>query len=169
MSYEIFLGTYIQKLRPEKWREPNQWEVKSQKFLMDTFLQDYPSHIISSGIYYYHVQRWKSEFTSENLAIISREDMLKQPGLVAEKLQSFLGLPKVLLKEDFIFNNQSSSYCFQPIWSTKNSTAPEIKCPLRYEAKKQAMQSAACAQSLRIFFNSFNKKLYNYLERDFHW
>ncbi|XP_077967187.1 heparan sulfate glucosamine 3-O-sulfotransferase 5-like isoform X1 [Styela clava] len=167
-KYEILLGTYLKKFSAEKLSKYRQWDEKIQSIFFDAFTEEYNSHIISSGIYYHHVVRWKMEFDSEHLMFINRQDMLQNTGNEFEKIQKFLQIPSLIFKEDFVKDNETRTSCFNPIWMSQ-SRPPDVRCPLRTESKIHSEQSQSCVQSLTQFYEPYNRKLYKLLGNNYGW
>ena len=69
--------------------------------------------LIISGVYTAHIKRWGNSFDETNLKIIGGGPFLDNPGSIMEDFQEFMGLPKIVLKEDFVPRPDTGFYCYR--------------------------------------------------------
>ncbi|XP_077971378.1 heparan sulfate glucosamine 3-O-sulfotransferase 5-like [Styela clava] len=134
---------------------------------------DRSSNILTLGVYYPMMKEWMKYYTEENLHVISGEEMIKNPGVVVERLQEFLGLPKLILAEDFIENPSTGLHCISP---TIVIDSELYKIPMqcmtlvvkgRTRAPKLARESSLkkTFKKLKPFYKPFDEQLFQLLGR----
>ncbi|CAK8684561.1 unnamed protein product [Clavelina lepadiformis] len=135
--------------------------------VFDLMRKDYLSHIITTGFYALHLQRWFKYFNETNLMVIDSERMLQDPGNVIEEVQEFLKLPKVLLKEDYVKKEDSGYFCYKN-WKDENKLdcLPSAKRRTRNGNKSLPPDVTSKLQGL---FLSHNEALFKMLGRKFKW
>jgi len=95
---------------------------------------------LKSGQYHDHLKNWLETFKENQIMIIKSEDFFDDTRNIFKQVQNFLDLPYFDLEQ------------YLPHW--------EIKHPSMNENLRK---------SLREYFEPYNLKLYNYLNRDFKW
>jgi len=96
---------------------------------------------LSSGIYIKQLKNWKNIFSEEQLTIIKSEDLFSNPSSVLKQTFDFLNLPDWKLKKYERYNY--------------NPNQPQMDNSIR--------------KRLVEFFKPHNKKLYEFLGRNFSW
>ncbi|CAK8684515.1 unnamed protein product [Clavelina lepadiformis] len=131
--------------------------------VFDLMGKDYLTHIITTGFYALHLQRWFKYFNETNLMVIDSEAMLQDPGSVIEEVQEFLKLPKVLLKQDYVKEEDSGYFCYKN-WRDENKLdcLPSAKRRTRNGNKSLPPDVTSKLQGL---FQSHNEALFKMLGR----
>ena len=135
---------------------------------------------IMTGLYFIHVQRWLKAFNRTNLMIVDGERFLADPGAVVEEMQGFLGLPKLVWKEDFVKNQETGFFCFRkltPDYLDKKLSgkafAESLKCLTK--AKGRTRQKAgeqpnkSVLLKLKQFYQPYNKQFFKLIGEEFDW
>ncbi len=92
------------------------------------------------GLYFYFLKKWVQVFSKQQLLILKSEDLYQQPAEIMKQVYDFLELPNHTLKQYKKFKSGSYS-------------------PTR----------SAIKQKLYEFFQPYNQKLEEYLDRSFDW
>lgn len=165
---ENFLSEYNSTLEP--------LHSQSEKFvyqkLMLTIGRKYSSHIFIAGYYYYFLKHWLSLFDKEQFYIMDGEDLLQRPGEEIEKMQDFLKLPKLLIKEDFVRNPETGFFCLQTnLLSNEGNNftsgcLDETKGITRHKPKSMSPHTLALLAKL---YRESNNKLFKIMGRNLTW
>ena len=121
-TFDDYLDVYLPKVYTatnqqerigcaQKMQQTNKSALDVQKQLTNIYGDGPAKQILTIGLYYYHIQRWFRVFNNSNLMIINGEDFLQNPGPIIERIQEFLNLPKLILKEDFVKNPKIGFFC----------------------------------------------------------
>ena len=149
--------------------------------LSNYYTKDTASILISTGLYYYHIQRWLKFYNESNLIIVDGEDFLKNPGKIVEQVQSFLGLPKLVWKEDFVRHPRTGFYCYRKfsendLKQNRNVSESEFIESLRCLGKSKGRTrmglqkpSNHTMEQLRSFYKPYNEKFFNLIGKKFDW
>jgi len=145
---------YWQSVR--KKRESLTFEEAIQKQMTEKLLSDHESlcteifhrdndrvlnQYISGSIYLERIKRFFKIFPKENILILASEELYNKPQTVCDNLAEFLNIPKWNLRKFKKYNFHSEQ--------------PQMDNHIR--------------KQLADYFKPHNKKLYNYLNRDFGW
>ncbi|XP_077973801.1 heparan sulfate glucosamine 3-O-sulfotransferase 1-like [Styela clava] len=69
------------------------------------------NHVLTTGLYYYHLLRWYKVFNMSNIYVVDGEELISNPAKVMKELQDFLHVPEFVLPENFR-KGPSGFYCF---------------------------------------------------------
>ncbi|XP_039272501.2 heparan sulfate glucosamine 3-O-sulfotransferase 1-like isoform X1 [Styela clava] len=134
------------------------------------------SHILTRGIYYHSLKRWLKYFSLDQLFVVSGEELQYNSGAVVEKLQDFLGIPRMILPDDFVKNPDTGLYCIRPtsVADSKVKYAP-MNCytaTAHGRAKGRTRSNSTSfvpnPNSLKIldtFFKPYNDMLFEFIGR----
>lgn len=103
-----------------------------------------PTSLVITGLYVDHLQRWESFFNRERMLVLSSDDFFERTAETLEQAQDFLGLPRRELNLKSTGSKRGSKYS--------------------YEEMKPATR-----ERLEAFFEPYNHRLYEYLDRDLGW
>ena len=95
------------------------------------------------GIYVDQIQEWHRYFDSEQLLIIKSEDFREEPESALKQVQAFLGLPERGLDIEVVQGRNVGGY--------------------------QQQMDPQTRRRLQVYFEPHNRRLYDYLGRDFGW
>jgi hypothetical protein len=95
---------------------------------------------LARGIYVDQLVRWRQFFDEEQMLVLKSEDFFKHTADILKQVQMFLGLPY-----------------------------KEIKLPPRQTTYEYEPMDPDLRQRLEVFFEPHNRRLYDYLGRDFGW
>lgn len=98
--------------------------------------------LIIHGIYAEHIRHWLNGFNRNKIHLVDGENLIRDPYIEMKKLESFLGLPSMISKKDFVFVKQKGFYC----------------CLLKVEGKEKS-ESKAMNDSLSNITGEKLKKL----------
>ncbi len=99
---------------------------------------------LSRGIYVDQLVRWRKFFDEEQMLVLKSEDFFKHQADTLKLVQEFLGLPYREIEIPSRKTSRQSTYEYEPM-------------------------DPALRQRLEAFFEPHNKRLYDYLGRDFGW
>jgi hypothetical protein len=124
-----------------KGREPRTFEE-----VMDyDNLGDAPRRFLSKSIYVDQLLRWSEFFPREQMLVLKSEDFFEDPAGTLQAAYGFLGLPE---------------------WEPE---ASEIKPKKRNKGDYEGGMDPATRERLEEYFEPHNRRLYDYLGRDFGW
>ena len=97
--------------------------------------------------------------------VIDNRELYENPGALVEKIQNFVSLPKLLVKDDFFYNYTRGSWCF------KNNNLTNVNTCLSSvrDVSTLTAQNNLSLAKLKNFYKSHNKDLFKILGRDFNW
>ncbi|XP_039250596.2 heparan sulfate glucosamine 3-O-sulfotransferase 4-like [Styela clava] len=143
------------------------------------------SCVVTKGIYHNNAQKWLKNFNSSQLLIINGDEWITDPGNLIEEIEDFLGIPKLILKEDFVLSPENGFYCLNRWWIKENNSTIETDAT---EFPDQKNENIFCLGSgkgrtrngvrsmfpktyekLRNFYKSHNTLLYNMLNKTMQW
>ena len=81
-----------------------------------------------------------------------------------DKIQSFLNLPLLIKKEHFVFDNRPGVACLK---NPLNESL--IKCMSKDKGRKHPCINSDIRKDLRIFFNPYDKKLFELIKEKPWW
>jgi hypothetical protein len=126
------------------WRIRNGQETRTfEEAVEASFADPHEKHLYKS-IYVDHLQRWAEFFPREQMLIIKSEDFFENPKETVKLSLDFLGLPA---------------------WEPEASQLGDKRNTGEYEEG----MSPAIRERLEEYFEPHNKRLYEYLGRDFGW
>jgi hypothetical protein len=99
---------------------------------------------LARGIYVDQLVRWRQFFDEEQMLVLKSEDFFKHTADILKQVQTFLGLPYKEIKLPPRQTKRKSTYEYEPM-------------------------DPALRQQLEVFFEPHNRRLYDYLNRDFGW
>lgn len=122
------------------------------------------------GLYSEYLARWTDVFPPSRMMIINGDTFRQDPGSHIDSVQHFLSLTIVLRASSFARHPGTGRFCVRPWWHkehleshTSNFEVPRLQCDVNsgkgiFERNCTADTATAC-RKLRIFYESFNKKL----------
>ncbi|CAG5103410.1 Oidioi.mRNA.OKI2018_I69.chr1.g761.t1.cds [Oikopleura dioica] len=111
---DIFSKKSIDYLKSDKFNPPKHKAARAEfwKFL-EKHEDRKPHNFVTRGAYAFHINIWKEYFRDDQMLFISGSDLAAKPAQVVMKIQDFLGAPKILNENHFVFNKTSGFYCLQ--------------------------------------------------------
>ena len=129
--------------------------------------KDFLSTVLTEGFYAVHYLRWAKLYNSSQLMVIDANEMLINPGEIMERVQDFVNLPKLLLKEDYVADpNNPGYFCYKDWQTEKLDCLPKAKQRTR---NKLISISNTTSAKLKSLYSSHNEALFNVLGRRFQW
>ena len=182
-KYETF-DDYVNTFLPKIIKATSIWNGNNSaslgKVLTNFFQVDKAAPtLISSGVYTAHIKRWWNSFDETSLKIIDGGRFLDNPGSIMEDIQEFLGLPKIVLKEDFVPRPDTGFYCYRRLSAAQYANHTEndykladLKCLDKHKGRtakgvKEASQIAI--EKLQTFYRPFNLAFYKEMNKDYGW
>ena len=98
--------------------------------------------------------------------MVDGDEMLVDPGAVIEKVQDFLGLPKLLLREDYVRDPATGFFCYKDHVTLQLDCLPQGKVRTR-NGKVKTLPSTVT--KLNQFFKPHIARLEKMLGREFKW
>ena len=180
-TFDDYLDVYLPKVYTmiQKMQQTNKSALDVQKQLTNIYSDDPAKQILTIGLYYYHIQRWFRVFNNSNLMIINGEDFLQNPGPIIERIQEFLNLPKLILKEDFVKNPKTGFFCYRKFmeeFMNKTSVLPEkeflqsLSCLSDAKGRTRmglTRPSNSSVEKLQKFYDPHNKAFYELIRKNY--
>ncbi|KAK6983193.1 heparan sulfate glucosamine 3-O-sulfotransferase 1 [Biomphalaria glabrata] len=87
-----------------------------------TFIQEHEgtlrvsneSRTVDWGIYVKYIKLWLQVFPKSQLHILESRDFVTNPTLEIQRLEYFLGIPRMITEKNFYFNKSKGFYCMRP-------------------------------------------------------
>ncbi|XP_039269839.2 heparan sulfate glucosamine 3-O-sulfotransferase 1-like [Styela clava] len=169
---ESLLAHYSYQLNKRMDKDDEQIEYIAAMF------KDYTtSHVLTTGLYYYHLLRWYKVYNRSEIHIIDGEELINNPGKVIKELQTFLRIPEFIISED-LTRSDTGFYCFShPVVTSQDEKVVVSKtkphCMSRSKGRTRMGKSGKprdiSITKLRRFYAPYNQKLYKLLGRKFNW
>ncbi|CAK8694655.1 unnamed protein product [Clavelina lepadiformis] len=180
-TFEEYIDHYLPKMKnlTKSWLTSSTMDSDQEleKMLSSFMITDRAALLLSTGLYFFHIQRWLRIYNASNLMIIDGEEFLRSPGPVLEKIQEFIGVPKLVLHEEFMKNPETNFFCYRPLSESQLNNNVEtifddFRCP--GENKGRTRNGAkpmpeAISLQLRNFYRPFNKAFFKKIGCDFGW
>jgi hypothetical protein len=119
------------------------WLVEAPQHGYRATVDDAPYGYLSWSIYVDHLQRWSEFFPREQMLILKSEDFFERPVDTIKVVLDFLGLPE---------------------WEPEASNLQKKRNTREYEGMDPATR-----RRLEEYFEPHNRRLYDYLGKDFGW
>ncbi|XP_059153530.1 heparan sulfate glucosamine 3-O-sulfotransferase 1-like [Physella acuta] len=119
---------------------------------------------VDVGVYHKHLSPWFQTFPRDQILILGDEQLTKDPLSVLVKVESFLGLPHLLTKENFYLNETWGFYCFKRF---EANASP--KCITKFKGWKHPDLPPADEKMLYDFYRPHNQKLFDLIGQKFDW
>lgn len=143
-----------------------------------------PSQGFAYGVYEFFLERWTLTFAPSQLLVLNGDKLLNNPGEVLERVQDFIGVQKLLRKNDFVQNPLTGLYCLRPWWNStynfnaeileKASWHTQLSCAEKTKGRTKSRMpkyrlSSQHAKTLKEFYQPYNEMLFNKLNERFDW
>ena len=142
--YEVSRGAETLSFEEALEREPDRLAGERERMIRDgdyySFAYFHHSYI-SKGVYVDQLTAWREFFPKERLLVLKSEDLFDDPGSVVEETLQFLGIPSDHAPEEYGALNEGGYGGMDP----------------------------ALRERLAAYFRPHNRRLYEYLGRDFGW
>nr|XP_039273195.1 heparan sulfate glucosamine 3-O-sulfotransferase 1-like [Styela clava] len=145
-------------------------------YIEQLFKKESTSHILTTGLYYYHLLRWYQVFNMSHIYIVDGEELISNPAKVIKEVQDFLHIPEFVLPENIPKGPYGFSCFAKPLVVERNGVlvagTARIYCMTGKGRTRKGAWGVAnpeYLEKLRSFFAPFNEKLYKLLGRRFNW
>ena len=112
--------------------------------------------------------------------IIDGERFVREPGPIIEEVQEFLGLSKLVWKQDFAKNLDTGFFCYRKITTeylvrkSANSTfLGSLQCLSKTKGRTRMKSRDECTKStlqkLKQFYKPYNEKFNKLVQKKFYW
>ncbi|CAK8694653.1 unnamed protein product [Clavelina lepadiformis] len=137
--------------------------------------------LITTGLYIYHIQTWKTFYDKSNFLIVDGEEFIKNTGAVIEQIQEFLGIPKLVWKEDFVKHPDTGFYCYRKLTEkhlngshveTDDELRTSLKCLQKNKGRTRngaKHASPEALEELSQFYKPYNKAFYQETGKTYNW
>lgn len=116
--------------------------------------EDWP--IIRNGIYYHHIKKWLEYFPIENFVFINGGNLIREPHVEIEKLQSFLNLKPIIKKEHFVLTDKKKGFaCI-----IKPLDSKQIRCLSDQKGRKHPEIDQSILNDLQDFYRPYDRQLF---------
>jgi len=128
---------------------------------------DYP--VLQRSIYHLHMRRWLEQFGRDQIHIVDGEKFIRTPWTELNAVEDFLGLPNLINKDNFFFNDTKGFYCSKDVRSHGAWTCTKEKCLGRSKGRPKPPVSPETLAKLTDFFAPHNKLFYDMVGQVFEW
>lgn len=66
---------------------------------------------VQRSLYHRHMDQWRKHFPANQLLVVDGDRFITTPWEEMERVQDFLGIPRVITKESFFYNTTKGFYC----------------------------------------------------------
>ena len=167
------IDEYIERYLPKVTRNLK----RSNKYVgLELCSNDYAATILTSGLYYYHIQEWTKLFNRTQFMMIDGDKYLDDPGAILEKVQEFIGVPKLLWKEDFVKHPETGFYCYRELTEimldteSKTINTTSLKCLPKEKGRSRngiRTLSDEIKSTLKEFYAPYNKMFCDIIGKPF--
>jgi hypothetical protein len=126
------------------WRTNYGWETRTFEEAIEASFEGPEKRHRANSIYVDHLQRWSGFFPREQMIVLKSEDLFDNPRQTLKVVLEFLGLPEWEPDASELENNRNTG------------------------GYKQKMDPAT-RRRLEEYFEPHNRRLYDYLGKDFGW
>jgi hypothetical protein len=120
--------------------------------------------IVRNGLYYQHIKNWLEYFPLDQFLFINGEQLIREPSIEIDKLQSFLNLKPVIKKEHFVHNRRKGFACI-----IKPIDSKQVKCLSDQKGRKHPVIDTTILNDLKDFYRPTNQKLFNLINEKPWW
>jgi hypothetical protein len=120
--------------------------------------------VVRNGIYIQHLKQWFNYFPRENFLFINGEQLIQEPSVELNKLQSFLNLKPVIKKEHFVHDTKKGFACI-----LKPLDSKQIRCLSDQKGRKHPVVDKKILSDLYKFYRPYNQQLFEFLQQDPWW
>ena len=140
----------------------NPWRIKST--LENVILKpngeiDKSSIVIAISLYAIHIKRWLEEFTLKQIHIVDGDNFREDPSGELKKIETFLGLPHFITKENFEFDEEKGFYCLK--------TTQGVNCMPKGKGRKHKELHPSLIDKLKKFFKPYNEEFFKIIQKRF--
>lgn len=164
------LDEYMEDYYPMVNKTVGDWNEtvaeETSKDILKLHSTDFLSTVLTEGFYALHYLRWRQVYNSSQLMIINGDEMFQDPGGVMEKIQQFVGIPKLLLKDDYVSDPDNPGFFCYKDWRTDElSCLPKAK----QRTRNKLEMSQDTLIKLKAMYGSHNEALFKILGKRFSW
>nr|CAB3254137.1 heparan sulfate glucosamine 3-O-sulfotransferase 1-like [Phallusia mammillata] len=165
------------------WLSSSQHHSDLREKFLQMSINDSKATLLSNGIYSAHIQQWQRLFNETTLKIVDGNKFMDDPGSIIEELQDFIGIPKVLLREDFVRHPITKYFCYRKFTeqdfasiNTEHNHEEEfvkqLKCLTNTKGRTRNGKQKAkeeTLEKLRAFYYPFNQQFFKDIGENFSW
>ncbi|XP_076800793.1 heparan sulfate glucosamine 3-O-sulfotransferase 6-like isoform X2 [Clavelina lepadiformis] len=185
-TFEEFIDTYVPKmqllLQQSHDNRTSYADDYKTKIMLRGLRKTIPAaNLITTGLYIYHIQTWKTFYDKSNFLIVDGEEFIRNTGAVIEQIQEFLGIPKLVWKEDFVKHPDTGFYCYRKLTekhlnSSYVETDDELRTSLKCLGKTKGHTrngakhaSPEALGKLSQFYELYNRAFYQETGKTYNW
>ena len=116
---------------------------------------------MASSLYAVHIKRWLEEFTLKQIHIVDGDKFREDPSGELNKIETFLGLPHFITKENFQFDEEKGFYCLK--------TTQGVNCMPKGKGRKHKELHPDLIDKLKKFFKPYNEEFFKIIQKRFNW
>ena len=157
------MSDYLQRTLKDKVNKAPPFEdfvIDENGQLDETYVGLRPS------LYYKHLKRWLKSFPMSQIHIIEADEFVTNPYNEVKKVETFLGLPHLISKDRFVFNEKKGFYCMKVDNGTEER---EEKCLSKGKGRKHPNIDPDVVRKLEAYFKPKNEMFFNLIGRRFDW
>ncbi|XP_076800794.1 heparan sulfate glucosamine 3-O-sulfotransferase 6-like [Clavelina lepadiformis] len=185
-TFEEFIDTYVPKMQLLLQQSHDNHtsygdDYKTQIMLRGLRKTIPEATLITIGLFIYHIQTWKTFYDKSNFLIVDGEEFIKNTGAVIEQIQEFLGIPKLVWKEDFVKHPDTGFYCYRKLTEkhlngshveTEDELRTSLKCLQKNKGRTRngaKHASPEALEKLSQFYEPYNKAFYQETGKTYNW
>lgn len=131
--------TFEEAIKTEKIKTREEWQNYTDEEIPDS-RKNVKYSYLEGGLYFEQIKRWLDVFPRNQILILKAEDFFSFPSKISSEVFEFLGAPPF-----------------------------EVDSTKKFNVGQYSQIEPNTEKSLRIFFQPYNKKLYELLGKDFQW
>ncbi|CAI9739525.1 heparan sulfate glucosamine 3-O-sulfotransferase 5 isoform X2 [Octopus vulgaris] len=116
---------------------------------------------IAKSVYYRYLIRWLQYFPLNQIHVADGSKLIVDPQEELLKVQDFLGLKRLISRDNFIYNNTRGFYCL-----LINS---ESKCLPPNKGHRNVSTSKVIAKEMTKYFKPYNDMFFQLIKRNLSW
>ena len=120
--------------------------------------------IVRNGLYFDYIKNWLEYFPLEQFLFINGEQLIREPSVEIDKLQSFLNLRPVIRKEHFVHNRRKGFACI-----IKPIDSKQVKCLSDQKGRKHPVIDTTILNDLNDFYRPTSRKLFELINEKPWW
>ncbi|KAH9490431.1 Heparan sulfate glucosamine 3-O-sulfotransferase 5 [Bulinus truncatus] len=121
------------------------------------------SHTVDWGVYVKYIKMWLKVFPRSQLHIIESSQFITDPASEIQKLEQFLGIPRMITDKNFYYNQSKGFYCMRPFHTDA------IICLSSGKGIPHPKINPIFEKLLYAYYSPHNEELFKLLGRKYDW
>ena len=125
--------------------------------------------LVRNGLYFEQLKYWLKYFPLEQILFINGEQLIKEPSVEIDKLQSFLNLKPLIKKEHFVYNIRKGFPCIVNPLNSKHVKCMSEKKGLLQKGREHPKIDQVILNDLKTYYRHSNQILFNIINQKPWW